>query len=324
VAEETTPDVIDAEPHATETSLIGMVPVEPEAGAALAITVGVSCASGCDLTGGTVRLVDEDGSVLEEVELAEFDGTLSQAVATGIKAPAAPGHYTWEAVFPAQALDGSFHQESRATFSFETKLHSTGMAVWDVPSPTAAGVGFSAKVGVQCVLHGCDLSGAEVEVYDQLGAKIGSGTLADTPWPSSDALYWAEVNLQAPAAKGYHEWVVKFASSDSPVAHEGCMYTLQFTTGDAPEHVVTVEVTRKDTAEVVPGADVMVMEKGGFPYRERSDKTGTARLHVPKGEYTLYVVQDEYAPFEIPVSVHDDVLLKAEMLYTPDPMLGQR
>ena len=42
MAEETTPDVIDVEPHVTESSLIAMVPNEPEAGAALAITVGVS------------------------------------------------------------------------------------------------------------------------------------------------------------------------------------------------------------------------------------------------------------------------------------------
>ena len=323
MAEETTADVIDVEPHVTKTSLIRMVPIEPEAGAALAITVGVSCASGCDLTGGTVRLVAEDGSVLEEVELADFDGSLSQAVATGIKAPAAPGHYTWEAVFPAQTLDGSLHQESRATFSFEAKLTRRA---W--PSGTyhlrRRRASASQRKSGSSVPHGCNLTGAEVEVYDQLGAKIGSGTLADTPWPSTDALYWAEVSLQAPAAKGYYEWIAKFPPSESPVAHEGCMYTFAFTAGAAPEHVVTVEVTRKDTAEVVPGADVTVMEKGGFPYRERSDKTGTARLHVPKGEYTVYVVQDEYAPFEIAVSVRDDASVKAEMLYTPDPMLGQR
>jgi hypothetical protein len=324
VAEETTPEVIDVEPHVTQTSVIGMVPIEPDVGTAVAITVGVSCASGCDLTGGTVRLVAEDGSVLEEVELSDFDGTLSQAVATGIKAPAAPGHYTWEAVFPAQTLGGSLHQESRATFSFEAKIHSTGMAVWDVPSPTTAGIGFSAKVGVQCVLHGCNLTGAEVEVYDQLGAKVGSGTLSDTPLPSTDALYWAEVSLQAPAAKGYYEWVAKFPPSESPVPHEGCMHTFAFTAGAAPEHVVTVEVTREDTAEAVPEAWVTMMEKGGFPYREGADKTGTARLRVPEGEYTVYVVQDEYAAFEIEVSVHDDALVKAEMLYTPDPYRGER
>ena len=95
-----------------------------------------------------------------------------------------------------------------------------------------------------------------------------------------------------------------------------------FTAGAAPEHVVTVKVTRNGTAEVVPGADVTAMEKGGFPYRERSDETGTARLHVPKGEYIVYVIQDEYAPFEIPVSVRDDASVKAEILYTPDPMSG--
>ena len=323
VAEETTVDVIDVEPHVTKTSLMGMVPGEPEAGAALAITVGVSCASGCDLTGGTVRLVAEDGSVLEEVELADFDGTLSQAVAAGIKAPAAPGHYTWDAVFPAQTLGGNLHEESRATFSFEAKTHTTSMAVWDVASPVAVGIGFSAKVGVQCP-QGCNLTGAEVEVYDQLGAKIGSGTLTDTPWPSTDALYWAEVSLQAPAAKGYYEWVAKFPPSESPVAHDGSRHTFAFTAGPAAEHVLTVEVTREDTAEAVPEADVTVVRKDGFTYRGRCDGTGTVRIHVPKGEYTVYVVQDEYAPFEIEVSVHDDALVKAEMLYTPDPMLGAR
>lgn len=321
VAEETTAEVFDVEPHVTETSLIGMVPVEPEAGAAVAITVGVSCASGCDLTGGTVTLVAEDGSVLEEVELAAFDGTLSQAVATGIKAPAAPGHYTWEAVFPAQTLDESQHQESRATFSFEAKPHSTSMAVWDVPSPMAVGTGFSAKVGVQCP-QGCDLTGAEVEVYDQLGAKIGSGTLADTPWPETDTLYWAEVSLQAPAAKGYYEWIAKLPPSESQVAHEGCAHTFAFTAGGAPEHVVTVEVTRKGAARALPGADVTVMEEGGFPYRERADETGTARLHVPKGEYIVYATLDEHEVFETKVSVRDDVTVKAELPYKPDPYRG--
>jgi hypothetical protein len=321
VAEETTAEVFDVEPHVTETSLIGMVPIEPEAGAAVAITVGVSCASGCDLRGGTVRLVAEDGSVLEEVELAEFDGTLSQAVATGTKAPAAPGHYTWEAVFPAQTLDGRLHEESRATFSFEAKPHSTSMAVWDVPSPMVVGVGFSAKVGVQCP-QGCNLTGAEVEVCDQLGAKIGSGTLADTPWQATDTLYWAEVSLQAPAAKGYYEWVANLSPPESPVAHEGCRYTFAFTVDAAPEHVVTVEVTRKDTAEVVPRALVTVLQKGGFPYRETADETGTARLRVPKGEYIVYASLDEYAPFETDVSVGDDTLVKAEMVYKPDPYRG--
>jgi hypothetical protein len=300
-----------------------MVPIEPEAGSAVAITVGVSCASGCDLTGGTIRLVAEDGSLLDEVELADFDGTINQAVATGIKAPAAPGHYTWEAVFPAQTLSGNLHQESRATLSFEVKPHTTSMAIWDVPAPIAVGTGFSAKVGVQCP-HACALTGAEVEVYDQLGAKIGSGTLADTPWPSTDKLYWAEVSLQAPAAKGYYEWIAKFPPSESPIAHEGSTYTFAFTADAAPEHVVTVEVTREDTAEVLPEADVTVMKKEGFPYRGRSDEAGTARIHVPKGDYVVYVIQDEYAPFEIEVSVGDDALVKAEMLYTPDPYRGAR
>jgi hypothetical protein len=137
-------------------------------------------------------------------------------------------------------------------------------------------------------------------------------------------LYWAEVGLQAPAESGYYEWTAKYPPSESPVAHEGSTYTFAFTTGAAPEHVVTVDVTRGDTAEALSEADVTVMEKGGFPYRGRSDESGTAQVHVPKGDYIVYVVRDEYAPFEVEVSVGDDALVKAEMVYTPDPQRGMR
>ena len=46
------------------------------------------------------------------------------------------------------------------------------------------------------------LGGGRVEVRDGGGAVVASALLGDAPWPGSEALYWAEIALQAPAAPG--------------------------------------------------------------------------------------------------------------------------
>src|SRR5258705_3914007 len=79
--------------------------------------------------------------------------------------------------------------------------HRTSLAVWDLPSPIVVGRRAKLKVGVSCP-DGCNLSGTSVDVYNDTGQRIGTGSLGSTPWPATVALYWAELDIAPPEAEG--------------------------------------------------------------------------------------------------------------------------
>jgi hypothetical protein len=60
-------------------------------------------------------------------------------------------------------------------------------------------------------------------------------------------------------------------------------------TASPPDHVVTVEVIDKDSKTPLSNAFVTLLPSGGFPYRNRTDDAGVARVSVPKGAYKLYI-----------------------------------
>src|ERR1051325_2092846 len=78
-------------------------------------------------------------------------------------------------------------------------LHQVSLAVWDIPTP-AAGERFAIKVGAKSSA-GCALGGRQVEVLDG-EAVVASGRLGEVPWPGTDALFWAEGELQGPNHPG--------------------------------------------------------------------------------------------------------------------------
>ncbi len=97
-------------------------------------------------------------------------------------------------------------------------LHQTSLAVWDIPTP-AAGERFSIKVGAKSSA-GCALGARRVEVLD--GEEIVAAVhLGDAPWPGTDALFWAEVELQAPDKPGLVTLAVRFDAAELDEPHEG-------------------------------------------------------------------------------------------------------
>ena len=284
------------------------------AGTDTALKVKVSCSSACDLRGKIVKIIAEDAVVAKEIELVTFDGAANESDEFVVKAPIQPGQYTWTAVFPVQEREGIMHQESSTPFSFTVKRHSTSIAVWDVPSPIVFNTKFKLKVGVKCSAD-CRLTDKKIEIYDQEGARVATGTLGDAPWSGTSALYWAEVELKAPDAEGYYEWAVKFPKPESDLPHEEASYELGFTTASPPEHVVTVQVTDKRTKAPIKAAYVVLQPYKGYPYRGYTGEGGVAKLEVPKGEYTLYASKgDEYEAFQTSVKVASDIAIKAELL----------
>jgi hypothetical protein len=303
----------EATAHEMSISMVKAPVTEIDAGTDMALKIRVSCSSGCDLRGLRVFIAGDECASVEEVELAEFDGAASETEEFVARAPSRPGEYEWATVFPAQEKEGISHEESSAPFTFCVESHSASTAVWDVPSPVAFHDKFKIKVGVKCSA-GCSLAGHKIEIYDHKAEKVATGKLGSTPWPGTSALYWAEVQLEAPGSEGYHGWRAQFPQPDLELPHQESSYRFGFTTGRTPEHLVTVEVIEGDSNDPVTGALVLLRPQSGYAYRGLTDESGTAQVGVPKGEYTLLVSKgNQYAALETTVEASDDLTIKAEL-----------
>jgi hypothetical protein len=287
---------------------------EVRGSAEMALKAKVSCSSACDLWGQTVKVIAQDGTVVIETVLTSFDGTDNETDEFVVAAPFEPGEYTWTIVFPAQEKSGVLHEESSAPFSFIVTSHATSVEVWDVPSPIGLGDEFKIKVGVKCSSD-CVLAGQKIEIYDHEGVEVATGTLGDDPLPDTTALYWAEVEIEAPDVEGRPRWTIKFPQPDLELPHEeaSCLFT--FVTARHPEHVVTVEVVDKDTKTPTANARVRLRPRvyRGSTYLAHTGEDGVARLNVPRGVYQLYVWGEQYEKMLPSVEVESDLTVEAEL-----------
>jgi hypothetical protein len=310
--EEKTEEVKEEKPEEVKAhiSMVRAILADVNIGRDMALKVKVSCPSACDLRGKTVKIIDQDG-VVKEIELVTFDGTANETDEFIEKVPIKPGEYMWTAVFPAQEKEGILHEESSAPFSFIVKPHKTSMSVWGAPSPIALNTKFKLKVGVQCFAN-CTLTGKKIEIYDHEGAKVATRRLGGVPWSGTPALYWAEVELEAPGIEGSYTWEAKFPEPDMGLPHAEAACPFTFRTARPPEHVVTVEVIDKDTEAPIKGAHVIL-----HPYSAYTDEDGAAKVEVPGGEYQLHVWKFDYDKFKTKINVTSDISVKAELLLTP-------
>lgn len=297
--------------HETSISVVKPAPAEVDAGSEMALNISVSCASACDLRGEIVEIIAQDEAVIGEIELAEFDEKGNETGEFVVKAPTAPGSYTWSAIFRAQEQKGVLHKARSAPFSFTVKPHVTSIAIWDVPSPIVLNNKFKFKVGVSCSLD-CKLTDGKIEIYDQEGRQVATEKLGRVPWQGTNALYWTEVELESPCTEGRYTWQAKFPKPDSEPAHEAACFSFGFITARPPEHQVTVEVIDKDKNTPIENAYVLLS-----PYRNYSGDGGVAKIGVAKGEYELNVAKADYKPFQTIINVATDMAVKAELVYAP-------
>ena len=306
--------------HQTNTEMVQSVPPEVDAGTDIPLKVKVSCASACDLRGKTVRIIAQDSTVAKEVALTIFEEEMNQTDEFTLKAPIELGECTWSVVFPGQEVGGVLHEGSSTPVVFTVRPHATSMAVWDIPSPIAINDKFKIKVGVKCSAE-CKLMGNKIGIYGQKGKKVATGALGGVPWPGTSALYWVEVELEAPRVEGYYRWKVKSRKPDLELPHEEASYSFFFTTARPPEHVVTVEVIAQETTTPVKHARVLLRPQSGYKYRGYTDEGGVAKLQVPKGDYTLYALKGhEYETFQTTVEITHDATIRAELFPAPPPL----
>jgi hypothetical protein len=305
------------ETHGRPTCTVEVVPDEVDAGAELTITGRVSCPHGCDLSGCGVSIRDQDGAELARAELAAFDGEAYVTKTVALSAPLKAGGHVYWAVLTAHEKDGVAHDETSTAFSFTAMAHAASVNVWDLPSAIAAGDRFRLKVGIKCSA-GCNLIGRNFSVFDHEGAQVGAGSLLDI-WPGTGALYFAEIEAQAPRAIGYYRWQVEAPGSDAGAPHAAGSIAFGVSVVSAPDHEVTVAAFDSETQAPIKGAHVLL-----HPYRALTDETGMAKVKVAKGRYRLVVSGFRYIGYENMIDVAGDVTTRAELATEPEGLEDYR
>jgi hypothetical protein len=296
--------------HGRRTCAVEVSPDEVDAGAELTITVRAACPDGCDLTGQSVSIRDQDDTELARGELAQLDGEAT--VAFVLRAPLEVGEHAWRAVLAAQDKERISHEATSTAFSFATRAHAASVNVWGLPSAIPAGERFGFKVGIKCSA-GCRLAGRPLSIFDHQGAKVGAASLGDDIWPGTSALHFAEVEAQAPLATGDHRWQVETAGSDAGVPHAAGSVAFAIKVVNPPDHEVTVEAFDGETQAPIKGAHVLL-----HPYRALTDERGMAKVKVAKGRYELFVSGFNYVGYHDIIDVAGDVTTRAELNAEPE------
>jgi hypothetical protein len=299
--------------HSTNIELSEPVPPELAVGSDLVLKVKISCPAGCDLRAVPVTVTGPDGLEVtieppSDHEPASADVTLRDI---SLKAPQQVGEHVWSVRFPPHESEGALHEECTLPVCVRTTPHGTSLAVWAVPSPVVMGERFSIKVGAKSSA-GCELNGKKVLVSDRSGAVIAQGSLQETPWPGTSALYWTDVEVPAPAQEGMFWCSVSFAAADIETPHEGASSKFSIAIVRPPEHRLTVEVFEKDTKAPIENAQVRL-----GAYRAATDLSGRAEVAMPKGTYDLTVWKVGYEAPGRTVDLHEDVSVQVEVAIVP-------
>jgi hypothetical protein len=301
------------------TCAVDVSPEVVDAGAEMTLTVKVSCSPACDLRGHTVSIKDQAGAGIASLELTTFDGTTNQTLEFAARAPVAAGHHTWSIASAAVVKAGVSYEEASTTISFTVKPHTSNVVVWDIPSTNVVGETFRLKVGIRCSKE-CRLANRHFRIYDHEGAHVATGTLSADVWPGTTALYFADVEVEAPATEGLYTWTVNGPStalapgpgSDGEMPHAESAASFGVRVVNPPEYVVTVETIDVEHQMPLSGARVVM-----HPYNAVTDERGIAEVRVAKGAYKLFVSQTRYVTFGLPVDVDRDMRARAELYLEP-------
>jgi hypothetical protein len=300
----------DVRRHHTVVDISPALPSEVAVAGDLAFQVRVTCAAGCDLRGASVTITNSDGTT--RAELTTFETGANQAAPIMLKAPLSIGEHTWHVDFASQETGGTLHEQATLPLVVRTRPHETSLAVWAVPSPVVMGERFGIKVGAKSSFES-DLSGRDIEVHDQSGTVVARGTLQETRWPGTSALYWTEVDLLAPASEGICSWSVQFAAAALETPHISTNSAFSFVVVKPPDHKMTVKVVEKDTGNPVENAQVRL-----GAYRAATDQHGLAEVMLCKGTYDLSVWKVGYDAPPQTVAVDDDAMVEVRLLMVPE------
>jgi hypothetical protein len=284
--------------HKLELELEDTPESKVDAGAEIRLRVGISCASGCELSPVPIEVTTDDGVVLVQQLDSGEDEAEKVLILT---APSSVGEHRWTLTVPGHEVEGILHEACSLSVEFRTRAHVTSMAVWEIPSAVVMGAEFKVQVGVKCSAE-CPLTGGRFEVLNDEGAPVSGGDLGELPSPGTRALYPAYAGMAAPLAEAVSNWSVRFIPESVVLPHTEAIATFSFPTVRAPEHRVTITLREEGTGTPLEHADVKL-----GAYRASTDAGGHAVLELPKGSYPLNVWKHGYHPLSQTVAVDNDV-----------------
>jgi hypothetical protein len=296
-------------PHQVVLEFQEPVASEVPVGSNLVLKVSLTCPAGCNLSSRTIRLVSGEETIQEIVGVPGEDADAEQSP---LKAPAKVGSYSWTVLFPRQEINGVLHEEASLPVTFATKPHESSLAVWDVPATVVTGEPFRLKVGARSS-GACPLTGTKVEILDAEGAVVATAKLGDAPWPGTTALYWAEVELAAPAKEGVASWSARFGATDSELPHTGTKAEFRFTAVPPPEHKLTIKIVEEETGNPIENVQIRL-----GPFRSATDANGIAELSMPKGSYPLSVWHPQWEAPDRTVEVCEDATIQIQSTAVPE------
>jgi hypothetical protein len=299
--------------HSTVLELVEPVPEEVPVGADVIFKLHAMCPEGCDLRGAPLKVVADDAAVLTEGVIAGATDAASEPMTDiTIKTPPHAGDCTWTVVLPAHEHRGIAHQAATLPVRFAAVPRSTSLAVWSIPAFVVKNEPFAIKVGAKSSAD-CTLHGKEIEVCDAAGKVVAHGKLGNTPWPGTSALFWAEIEVPAPAQEGLGAWSVRFAAAGLELQHDDSRAGFTFMVVRPPEHTLTVKVVEKDTAAPIDNVQISV---GVF--RGATDESGRADMRISKGTYDLNVWKVGYEAPARTIEVAADATVQVEVLTVPE------
>jgi hypothetical protein len=304
--------MVEKSPIAISLAFAKAPPASIDAGMEFSFSISVAWPEGIAQDGAAYHVQDgkkaiQDGDLPKPGE----DGT----IVFTLTAPEETGEHRWALIIESAANKKGERIAGSLPFTFNTIPHATSLAVWDTPSPVVRGAKFEVKVGAKCT-SACGLAGKLIEIRDEIGKLVGSGTLSGDTVPGTTGLYWTTVTLKAPRRLKLHGWTVRFAPAELKLPHGGASSRFTFITVAEPAHSVSVKVLNKKTKVPIGGAQVRL----GL-YRAVTDEKGAAKVRVPKGEFPLIVTRAGYEMPERSIQVSKDLRIQvgAEQLPEEDP-----
>ena len=184
-------------------------------------------------------------------------------------------------------------------------LHQMSLAVWDIPTPVRP-ASASPSRSARSRRPAAGSAAARIEVLDGEGV-VAAGHLGDAPWPGTDALFWAEVELRAPNAPGLVTLTVRFdaaelASPTWPLRPRSMSPSLR-----SPNIRLTVKVTGTGLRSRTPCSP--------RPHPRHHRRLGRGHDQLAKGRYELVVWK---AGYEMPVTPIDVDAFVADRCRAPN------
>jgi hypothetical protein len=297
-----------------ELALAEPVPEEVDAGAQLMLAIRIA-PSGLNLV-GTLFLITADDEVRTRGHLPDLAGEDRDIARIAFTAPERIGEFALRLIIPEHEREGTICREASLSLRLRTRPHVTSLAVWDCPAPVVIGETFRLKVGAQCSSSCASLPGCAIEIHDESAAVLAHAALGDTPWPGTQALYWAEIELAAPGREGLHAWTAKLAARELGIAHSQASFAFTVLADAPAAHLVTVAVVEAEKRTPIDNAQVRLGAR-----RAATDERGLARLAVPGGNHELSVWKAGYEAPTSTIEVIQDasVAVEAVLLPVEDP-----